>query len=187
MLKNNCSKKVNDSKEFTIFGFLRRPSSRQNYTFFRLLGLATEPRSSSTGLFLFPNPKKWPHTFCKHLLLNQIGITSKFRLATKGKFFSVPSLAIPTLNLLRTNGLNWYTLLKLSQKKDSSLSTTEAADPDHSQNRKQCEWTRYINPAKVSVKFSVWTATLSGRSLRRYSQRPHAMECQLMCQKGDCI
>lgn len=140
MLKNNCSKKVNDSKEFTIFGFLRRPSSRQNYTFFRLLGLATEPRSSSTGLFLFPNPKKWPHTFCKHLLLSPIRITSKFRLATKGKFFSVPSLAIPTLNLLRTNGLNWYTLLKLSQKKDSRLSTTEAADPDHSQSRIQGLW-----------------------------------------------
>jgi hypothetical protein len=52
-LKQDNLKIIHEFKEFTIFVSLRRPSSRPIHIVFRLFGLATEPRSSPTGLFYF--------------------------------------------------------------------------------------------------------------------------------------
>lgn len=52
-LECNKNKKANDFKEFTIFVSTSRPYRRIFYkTFFIFFGLATEPRSFPTGLFL---------------------------------------------------------------------------------------------------------------------------------------
>jgi hypothetical protein len=187
LLERITKKKSLNEKNIITFASSCRHSCRSLYEFFYVIGLAAKAACTTTGLFLLSKAKPWG-IFQKSILLTVRGMLAILRpsLMAMGNCSLGMSMGILSGLWIKMSGSYSRSLSTLNSRMvNRSVHRTEAAGNDLSQNRNKGGWKGITIPPKSLLNLLPRTATLSGKSLCRYSQRPNAWIAEL-CQ-GCCF